>query len=411
MEEYRIKKIFVVDDEKEILNSIFRAFKFSDYNLILFTSAEEALKALTENENDYPDLIITDYRLLGMTGLDFLSVVKTLPHYISVLIITGYGDSDLEIRSYRIGAEDFIYKPVTFDKLMESIKKIDDKRKKQYQGFQTKIDELNEFFQAKLKMKTEQLIRVDRLAHSGLINAKLIHEMNNFLTQVKLSVDIQYLTINNVEKILREKKDSSELVADIMNKIQKYNAIYEHICASMKDYNDLITNSKTFFQMLEGDLQTLNIQEFIEEVLKIIGIFTGGSVLIETSVKPLDIKFNSDKKKLRQIFLNLIHNSLSALKNQKKPKINIQIYKENAFLIVKIRDNGCGIDKNIIQSIWEPYFTTKDNASGSGLGLSIVKDLVDALSGTIKVESNSGTGTCFIIELPELDLKEQKKNV
>ena len=103
-----------------------------------------------------------------------------------------------------------------------------------------------------------------------------------------------------------------------------------------------------------------------------------------------------------QVVLNLINNSKDALldKEIKHPYINLEVGIQNGYIAVKISDNGGGIDENIIDKVFDPYFTTKDKTKGTGLGLYMSKMIVEQnMNGMISV-TNTNEGVEFVIQLP-----------
>ena len=107
------------------------------------------------------------------------------------------------------------------------------------------------------------------------------------------------------------------------------------------------------------------------------------------------------------MILNLISNAFYAVNEKKKsgvenyePIVSIQTKKVNDKIEISVKDNGNGIPKNIIDKIFQPFFTTKPTGSGTGLGLSLSYDIVKAHGGEIKVETRESEGTEFMIQLP-----------
>jgi signal transduction histidine kinase len=111
---------------------------------------------------------------------------------------------------------------------------------------------------------------------------------------------------------------------------------------------------------------------------------------------------------LNQVWTNLIHNSLQAMKH--KGCLTVDIAQQGQELVVSIGDSGCGIPQAIRDRIFEPFFTTKPTGEGSGLGLDIVKKIVDKHKGRITVSSELGVGTTFSVYLP-LDRADTPPNV
>jgi signal transduction histidine kinase len=83
-----------------------------------------------------------------------------------------------------------------------------------------------------------------------------------------------------------------------------------------------------------------------------------------------------------------------------EPKITVNTQKSGKNILISVRDNGNGIPKNILDKIFQPFFTTKPTGQGTGLGLSLSYDIVKAHGGELKVETKEGEGTEFIIQIP-----------
>ena len=101
---------------------------------------------------------------------------------------------------------------------------------------------------------------------------------------------------------------------------------------------------------------------------------------------------------LNQVWTNLIHNALQAMQYHGKLTVGLRSDGENA--LVSIGDTGCGIAPENREKIFKPFFTTKADGEGSGLGLDIVKKIVDKHQGRIEVTSELGVGTTFVVVLP-----------
>ncbi|MCH5432646.1 ATP-binding protein [Leptospira interrogans serovar Canicola] len=159
------------------------------------------------------------------------------------------------------------------------------------------------------------------------------------------------------------------------------------IVKALKSYSHL-DQSKTF--------SSSNIIEGMETTLLILNnqIKYGIDVIKNFQEIPLVI-CNPDE--LNQVWTNLIQNSIQALKG--KGKIEISVFPWNGYVVVEIEDNGPGIPAKIQDRIWDPFFTTKDQGEGTGLGLGIVKGIVEKHKGKITLNSNPGK-TVFRVELP-----------
>ena len=116
-----------------------------------------------------------------------------------------------------------------------------------------------------------------------------------------------------------------------------------------------------------------------------------------------DIYFQFDKFQLSQCFNNLIKNAVEAVEKIPNPSIFINLYLKNNNIVIEIIDNGIGISQEMVNKIFEPYFTTKNK--GTGLGLSIVKKIIEDHNGKIRIEKNKQmAGTTSSIKFENLNV-------
>jgi two-component system sensor histidine kinase HydH len=141
--------------------------------------------------------------------------------------------------------------------------------------------------------------------------------------------------------------------------------------------------------------QRINIKDFITDVYK---SFESQAInnKVKFHYKCEDIEANLDAGLMKQALVNLLQNAFDAV--DKDGQINLESYRNNDNLIVKISDNGKGISSDEMNKIFNLYFTTKSN--GTGLGLSIVNQIITEHNGSIKVDSKVNNGTTFTIEIP-----------
>ncbi|MCD4743916.1 MAG: hypothetical protein K8R67_15755, partial [Desulfobacteraceae bacterium] len=173
-----------------------------------------------------------------------------------------------------------------------------------------------------------------------------------------------------------------------------------------------------FAKPIAVEKKQVNIKDMIVHSLKL--------VQNDLDQRRIDTKVNIDTNKseiytdndrMNQVLLNLYINAMEAIDAKRtmdtmgtRKTLEVQVIDtaEDGQVEIKIRDNGIGIDKDSLDKIFDPYFTTK--ATGTGLGLSIVHRIVETLKGTIRVESTKGQGTCFIINLPVAYKNTNKDN-
>jgi len=219
----------------------------------------------------------------------------------------------------------------------------------------------------------EKSKRVERLSAMGEMAVAIAHEIRNPLGSIEL-----FAGLIKREATKEEHKKWAESITTVV-----------------KSINNLISNMLLFARPFQVEKEEFFIKPFIEETLKL-AHHALREKEIEVSIKGDDnLKINADKELLRQVILNLIINSVQAIRE--KGKISIEFYREEDRIVLLVTDTGPGIPSENLKKIFDPFFTTKRR--GTGLGLAIVHRIIDAHGGLIKVESQPGK-TTFKIVLP-----------
>ena len=148
-----------------------------------------------------------------------------------------------------------------------------------------------------------------------------------------------------------------------------------------------------------ASLPKLNLIEcdIVDVTLKAINIFQQEHIIFSSDHAQIFHKL--DKAQWIRVITNLIQNSLQSISKKKTPQIGIQLIKESGEILLIVSDNGKGISPSLTDKIFEPKFTTK--TSGMGLGLGIVKNIIESHNGTISFISRQKKGTTFTIRLPQ----------
>jgi signal transduction histidine kinase len=112
----------------------------------------------------------------------------------------------------------------------------------------------------------------------------------------------------------------------------------------------------------------------------------------------------ADKEQISRVFINLFKNALQAIPKERPAQIHIDVLKLNRIIWIRIKDNGLGIPEDMQEKIFQPNFTTK--SSGMGVGLTLVRNIIEGSGGTISFRTKQNEGTVFIIGLPAMETDE-----
>ena len=238
---------------------------------------------------------------------------------------------------------------------------------------------------------------------------------NNIIDLSKLQKELDR------EKLLRS--SISKLTHELKNPIAVCNGYLEMIDINNKDkskkYIDIITNeikrSKTIIDEFSslGKLKTINKEEIditylLEDTISLLKpLFKQNKSTIHLQAKE-DIYIKADYNKLKQVFINLLKNTIEAKKENTPLDVKVTINQNKQNVIIKIIDNGIGMDKETLNKVLDVFFTTKPN--GTGIGLAFSKEVIELHKGTINIKSKLNEGTEIKIVLPKEKKSEDFNN-
>ena len=236
-----------------------------------------------------------------------------------------------------------------------------------------KVDELAE--------SAELLARSERESAWREMAKQVAHEIKNPLTPMKLN--IQYLQ--------RAKEEGNEHYDDFFDRVTK------NLIEQIDTLSGIATEFSNFAQIPKAKNETFNLVEVLRNICSLFEPNQNLHFTMDLDEQN-EIRMFADKEQLSRVFLNLIKNSIQAIPAEQKGEIRIAIQQHDAFATIAISDNGTGISQEAQDNLFQPNFTTK--TSGMGLGLSIVKNIVDNFGGKIWYTTELNEGTTFYIEVP-----------
>jgi len=265
---------------------------------------------------------------------------------------------------------------------------------------QIKNDELEDTLGA-LQETREELIHTAKSSLTSQLVAGVAHEIN---TPVGVSLTTSSFLHNEVEKLLKASSEGKLTKKDFIDHLQAIDEASKTIQRNLENSASLIESFKQVAVDQTGQRKrTFNLKQYYKEVIKNLNSafkHTQHEVVVQC---PDNINLDSYPGAYSQILTNLLMNSLDhGFENTDSGEIKIQVEKPNNWIIIVYSDNGKGISPKDLPHIFVPYYSTAHSRGGSGLGLSVINNLVTTvLGGTIKCESTLGEGTTFTIRVPE----------
>ncbi len=261
-----------------------------------------------------------------------------------------------------------------------------------------------------LKSTQTQLIQSEKMASLGELTAGIAHEIQNPLNFVNNFSEVSSeLLVEMKEELEGGDKDEALIIAnDVIQNLEK---ITHHGKRADSIVKGMLQHSRTS----DGKKEATDLNALCDEFLR----------LSYHGLRAKDKSFNADfatdfdeslgkvevrPQEMGRVILNLITNAFYAVSERQKslspgmnnyhPEVSISTHKAADMISIKISDNGTGIPEDIKSKVFQPFFTTKPTGEGTGLGLSMSYDIVRSHGGELKVESEVGQGTEFIIQLP-----------
>jgi signal transduction histidine kinase len=378
-------KILVVDDEPGIRSGVHRilgnfhvTYPFMDedytFNILEAATGEEGIEII---DREMPDILLLDNKLPGIQGVEVLEYVRKKNYDIVVAMITSYASIDVAVRAHNDGAIDFIPKPFTPQELKASIEQI---TKQQY-----------------LRRITHKLKVEGRKVRFQFLSV-LSHEMKAPLNAIE-----GYL------KMMQERQlgnSLDEYTSAIERSLQRIDSM-RHLIMDLLDF------TKVSFERHVEKMQNVNLKELVSMAVVTVSPYAiHKDIQFVTEVKGCETIW-ADPNDFEIIMNNLVSNGVKYNKPGGTVTVTVDC-NDNEFTL-SVADTGIGMNNDEREILFEEFSRIKNdktrNISGSGLGLSIVKKVVELYHGVINVESAPDKGSVFTVIIPTSQVSNLKTGI
>jgi len=250
-----------------------------------------------------------------------------------------------------------------------------------------------------LRETQSQLVQSEKMASLGQLVAGIAHEINTPVGAVSSMHNTLMRAVGKLEKELEDK--DPKLITENRQIISALKAIEEAnriIKSGSERVTTIVRRLRSFARLDEAELKTIDIHEGIEDTLTLIHHEIKHHIKIEKNYGKID-PIPVYPGRLNQVFLNILNNARQAISGE--GVIEIKTLERDGTIHIEFSDTGAGISPEYIGKVFDPGFTTKGVGVGTGLGLSICFQIVKEHKGDIRVESELGRGTRFIVMLPK----------
>jgi signal transduction histidine kinase len=404
--------ILLIEDELQLRDNLQILLQSAGYQV---TTAANGVQGLQQIQEQAFDLVITDLVMPGTDGFQVMDYLRVHSPETVVVAITGYVSAESAITALRKGAYDYLTKPLDVDLVYSVVARALEKVRLQ-KDLQRSLAEIqareeqllrahNELEQrveertaalahantalleqmAERQRMEEELLKARKIKSVGVLAAGIAHDFNNLLTGI-----LGYVSL-------------AKVVAQADAQVLAYLTEAEQACQRA---TALTQQLLTFAKGGTPVRHTVSLVELLNECVGFVlrGANVRGDIQIAADLWPVDV----DTGQINQVIHNVVLNAMQAMPGGG----TVQVRAENVVLAadvpfplpegryvkITVQDSGCGIPKEVLTNIFDPYFTTKPE--GSGLGLATAYAIVIKHEGYITIASVVGVGTTVVIYLP-----------
>ncbi len=395
------RPILVVDDVPANLVAMQAALAPLDREIITATSGTDALRLLLEREFC---LVLLDLQMPGMDGYETAALIRERGRTrdLPIIFVTAHDhDEQAVLRAYRLGAVDFLRKPLNEEVLVakasvfitlreqaealatERAKRVASELRRHFEADALKQHAKHEQArQAQLARLNELLVEIDRRRNAFL--AILGHELRNPLAPIRTAVELarnDELTPRLLDVIDRQSATLARLLDDLID-VTRLNANRFELRIALVDLRDLVSEAVDAYR---------------------IAVDKAGHAT-DVLVPEVPVMVMADRMRIVQVLTTLINNACRYTPSDGRGRIEVTCRADNHNAFVRVADNGIGIGPELIESVFEmfsPQRVRTDGSGGLGIGLALSRGIIEMHEGTIRASSDGeGKGACFEFELP-----------
>jgi signal transduction histidine kinase len=379
--------ILLVDDDLALLQALPHAISLRMTGVQIQTAAEASTALSLLQEQEY-DAIVSDIKMPGMDGLELLARITERHPDTPVLLITGHGEHDLAIQAIRGGAYDYILKPIDRDDFVASLQRALHTRqlRRQIEVQQRALEWYALSLEQQIEQRTRELVTTnttkDALLHM------VAHELASPLTSLKgfvQMVDRQLQRADDVEKI-------RNTVGEVVRCLSRW----ERVVQDLQD--------TAHIQTLRFVLHRSRC-DLVELCRQMVTEFTAGVGTAPTcEIFAESLEADVDPERISQVLLNLLFNARKY--SPQGAPISVLMRQAGEEAIITVRDQGVGIPMEQISRLTEPFYRVPGievqtgSSTGLGLGLYLVRTIVEQHGGRLEVQSREGQGSAFSVVFP-----------
>jgi signal transduction histidine kinase len=369
-------KILIVDDEENIRFSFATILTDAGYDVIKVGHIIDAKSILSVNQ---VEVAIVDRLLMSHNGMDLVEYINKAQPFCTTILISAFPSFKSASEGFKHRLFAYLQKPIKKDELLNIVKTAAQNSKEKLKSYNNE----------------QQLIQSQKMATMGMLACGIVHDFNNLLMTINGIAELSCLDLPAGSPLL-ESFEQIKKVGEQGSKFSKQLSSYIH--------------------QENGKPEYVRIQPLIKETLGLLRIAAPKVIKIQENIGKGNDTILVHPVQIQQVILNLGINAIHAMKNKNGvlkvslEKVQLDIESMESLCMetqncirISMKDTGCGMDETVLKQISEPFFSTKANGVGTGIGLSITNTILKRHGGAITAESQLGKGSFFHVYLPVIE--------
>ena len=406
------EEILIVDDNPNNIRVLSMVLADQGYDVRIATNGRMALESV---QSQCPDLIFLDIKMPDMDGYEvcrWLKQEETIRDA-PVIFISALDDVLDKVKAFNVGCADYVTKPFQQEEVLARAR-VHLRLRKATQTLESQNQDLQHTLQ-QLKAAQARIIANEKLASLGMLTAGIAHEICNPLNFVnnyaKVSVKLTESVFSEIERHSQPLSTATvDSIKELLTDVKENSAsILQHGQRAESIIRNMMQHARTG----RIPFQLTNLNGVLSHAIQLVYHSMRAknpdfNLKIDADYDDVMGQFKLAASDINRAFINIIENACYALQAKQIqtdqafiPTLWVKTFKRRDGAEIYIRDNGIGIDPEIHEKIFQPFFTTKPVGEGTGLGLSITYDIiVGQHQGTLSLTTEPGEHTEFIITLP-----------
>lgn len=382
--------LLYAEDDHEIQKEISRTLKFFKINVILANNGYEGINLFNSNRNNI-DIVLTDIKMPKLNGIDMIKEIRSLDKYIPIIISSAYEDNSFLKASIQLGVSGYVLKPLDIYKLKEALEKAIEPKKLKDIIVQKNILLKKQIIENEKKHKI--MIHQSKFASMGEMINMIAHQWRQPLASIGTASFNIKNKIQTNKFDLNKHEDQIKQNSFFIKKLDEIEFYVQNLTTTIDDFSNFYKSNK---HMINISINTpiINALNILDKSLSL------NNIKINKQLKSKK-KLNLFSNEIMHVIINIIKNSEDNFieKNLQNKIINIVTEDIDNYVLVKISDNGLGIKEYNLDKIFNPYFSTKKEKNGTGIGLYMSKVIIEQNhKGIIQAENNEN-GVRFDIKI------------